>query len=267
MYVVLGVWQDFKRELPNETLIKGKILKDREKQEVGWIKGCFVVAVGLWLALWGALAQTPGSSGGSKKPTYPFLKDPASLAAIACGEPPLQTILLRQGYKVDTVQDEVDVQRFLKAGRGPVVFKPIAAYGLYKICSAGWYPVKPPSPANGEPPPPQKHLLWRIDAPYNKQDFPPVMEGSRIQFNPGKQVFGLWVSTAGFPNETVCTEDALQVYVPRFKPDDRHKAHVIPAKDRKGHPIPNTYLIGWEYSTNNDDQDVVTLVSNVKPAP
>lgn len=228
----------------------------------------YVQAIGLFGMLFGlgvAVAQD-GTNQMTKKPSYPPLKDPASLAAIACGEPPLQTILWRQGYRVNTVQDEIEAQRFVKAGRGPVIFKPIAAYGLYKICSAGWYPVKPASTASDNlPPPPEKHLLWRIDAPYNKQDFPPVMPGSSLQFDPGRQRFGLWVSTAGFPNETICTEDALQVYDPRFQPDDRHKAHVIPARDASGKLIPNTYLIGWEYSTNNDDQDVVTLVSNVKP--
>jgi hypothetical protein len=228
----------------------------------------YVQAIGLFGVLFGlgvAVAQD-GTNQMTKKPSYPPLKDPASLAAIACGEPPLQTILWRQGYKVNTVQDEIEAQRFVKAGRGLVIFKPIAAYGLYKICSAGWYTVKPASTASDNlPPPPEKHLLWRIDAPYNKQDFPPVMPGSSLQFDPGRQRFGLWVSTAGFPNETICTEDALQVYDARFQPDDRHKAHVIPARDASGKLIPNTYLIGWEYSTNNDDQDVVTLVSNVKP--
>jgi hypothetical protein len=29
---------------------------------------------------------------------------------------------------------------------------------------------------------------------------------------------------------------------------------------------PNAYVIGWEYSTNDDNQDMVTLLTNAKPA-
>ncbi len=194
------------------------------------------------------------------------LNDPASLAAIAAGEPPLQVILARQGYTIDTVKDEIRAQRFVKAGKGPVTHRPIAAYGLRAVCSSGWYPAPAAATESPDTPPPQKRLLWQVDAPYNKQAFPPTMKGGVTKFDPGDMPFGLWVSTAGFKDETVCTEDALQVFVPRFKPDDRHKAHVFPAK-RHGKVIPNTYIIGWEYSTNNDDQDMVTLVRNVKPTP
>ena len=197
---------------------------------------------------------------------YPPLKDPASLAAIACGEPPLQLILTREGYTANTITDEVDAERFVKAGNGPVRFKPIAAYGLYKICSGGWYSA--PIAAKEEkplPPRPDRILLWRVDSQYNKQEYPPVMKSSLTHFNPGNKPFGVWVSSAGFQDENVYSEDALQVYIPRFKLDDRHKAHIFAAKNNKGKTIPNTYLIGWEYSTNNDDQDMVTMISNVKP--
>ena len=107
-------------------------------------------------------------------------------------------------------------------------------------------------------------MLWQVDAPNNKRDRPPLKPGGRTAFDPGAAPFGLWVATAGFPGETVCTEDALQRFVPRFKPDDRHKAHVYPVK-RGGKIVPHAYVIGWEYSTNNDDQDIVTLVTNVTP--
>lgn len=193
------------------------------------------------------------------------LTDPISRAAVAAGEPPLQTILERQGYTLDVAKDEIPAQRFVKAGREPVVFMPLAAYGLLKICSGGWYVVGPKDPG-AKPEPPAKTRLWRVDAPHNKQPFPPMMLESHMLFDPGARPFGLWVATEGFPGETVCTEDALQVFVPRFKPDDRHKARVYPVI-KNGKRFPHTYLIGWEYSTNNDFQDMVTLISNVKPAP
>jgi hypothetical protein len=39
---------------------------------------------------------------------------------------------------------------------------------------------------------------------------------------------------------------------------------IYPNRDKAtGRLIPNSYLIGWEYSTNDDFQDVVCQVDNV----
>ncbi len=39
---------------------------------------------------------------------------------------------------------------------------------------------------------------------------------------------------------------------------------IYPNRDKStGKAIPHSYLIGWEYSTNDDFQDVVTRVDNV----
>lgn len=183
--------------------------------------------------------------------------DPRS-AAIAAGEPPLADILSRQGYTIDTDHDEIPAPLFVKAGPGPVTHAPIAAYGVPKPCHSGWY-----RPSTGTP---TRHALWTIDAPHNKQAQPPLTSNSTTQFDPGDQPFGLWVSSEGFQNETVYTQDALQRFVTRFRENDRHKAHVYPVK-KDGKLVPNEYVIGWEYSTNNDNQDVVTLLTNARPAP
>jgi hypothetical protein len=49
-----------------------------------------------------------------------------------------------------------------------------------------------------------------------------------------------------------------------------YKVMMYPVKDRtSGAVVPNAYWIGWEYSTNDDFQDVVTKIENVRlfPAP
>ncbi len=194
-------------------------------------------------------------------PHYPVPHDAMAKAAIACGEPPLQIILARQGYTIDELHGEVSAQRFVKAGPGPVITKPIAAYGLPDICSGGWYPAALSATLQSKYP--QKHMLWQV-APYNnKQPYPPRMKGSRISFQPGSRPFGVWVSSEGFKNETVFSENVLQHFVARFG-SDRHKAHVYVAV-KNGRVVPNTYLIGWEYSTNDDNQDMVTMIQNVRP--
>jgi len=43
-----------------------------------------------------------------------------------------------------------------------------------------------------------------------------------------------------------------------------YKAMIYPNRDKTaGRLIPNSYLIGWEYSTNDDFQDIVCQVDNV----
>ncbi len=44
-----------------------------------------------------------------------------------------------------------------------------------------------------------------------------------------------------------------------------YKAMIYPNRHKTtGRLIPNSYLIGWEYSTNDDFQDVVCQVDNVE---
>ncbi len=43
-----------------------------------------------------------------------------------------------------------------------------------------------------------------------------------------------------------------------------YKAMIYPYRDKiSGRLIPNSYVIGWEYSNNDDFQDIVCQVDNV----
>jgi hypothetical protein len=46
-----------------------------------------------------------------------------------------------------------------------------------------------------------------------------------------------------------------------------HRYRIWPLKDRAGNAIANSYLIALEEATNDDYQDMVFTISNVKPAP
>jgi hypothetical protein len=46
-----------------------------------------------------------------------------------------------------------------------------------------------------------------------------------------------------------------------------HRYRVWPLKDRAGNPVANSYLIALEEATNDDFQDMIFTISNVKPAP
>ena len=104
---------------------------------------------------------------------------------------------------------------------------------------------------------------------------PPLDADARSEFDPGDEPFGLWVSNDGLADGGVYSEPSLVQRLNKRLAKQPYKAMIYPNRDKAtGKLIPNSYLIGWEYSTNDDFQDVVCQLDNViliepaaKPAP
>lgn len=96
----------------------------------------------------------------------------------------------------------------------------------------------------------------------------PADPQSRYLFDPGTKPFGLYVQSANFnpefaPNgETVFTQDYLNNRITRFG-KDIHKAHIFPYKTTKDFRK-DWFVVCWEFSTNNDFQDIITVVRGVQ---
>ncbi len=154
---------------------------------------------------------------------------------------------------------------FRKAGQGPVTYTPVIALGLETRNRGGWYQPAPTGQA------PKKTSLWTYTFKNTTEDLktgknlPPTLEaGATLQFDPGDQPFGLWVSNDGLDDGGVFTEPAVVAGINQRLASQPYKAMIYPNRDKAtGKPIPNSYLIGWEYSTNDDFQDVVCQVDNV----
>ncbi len=153
---------------------------------------------------------------------------------------------------------------FRKAGPGPVTYTPVIALGLTTRNHGGWYL---PSADGGEP---RKSALWAYTFKNTADDLktgknlpPPLEEGSQTRFDPGDRPFGLWVSNENFTDGGVFTEPALVARINKRLARQPYKAMIYPHRDKaSGRLIPNSYLIGWEYSDNDDFQDVVCQVDN-----
>ena len=61
--------------------------------------------------------------------------------------------------------------------------------------------------------------------------------------------------------------DLAEAGVNHFLTTPVHRYRVWPLKDRGGNPVANSYLIALEEATNDDFQDMIFTLSNVKPAP
>jgi hypothetical protein len=155
---------------------------------------------------------------------------------------------------------------FRKAAAGPVKYTPMIALGLETTNRGGWYrPGKEFGRAD-------KKELWAYTFKNTASDLenglnmpPPLAEGSAVAFDPGDQAFGLWLTNDALKDGGVFTEPAEVKAVNRRLAAQPYKAMIYPFRDTAtGKVVPNTYLIGWEYSTNDDFQDVVCKVENVE---
>lgn len=87
-------------------------------------------------------------------------------------------------------------------------------------------------------------------------------------FDPGTKPFGLYVQSANFNKEfdlngeTVYTQDGLNKRITRFG-KDVHKARIYPYKT-KDDRIGDWYVVCWEFSTNNDFQDLILVIRGVE---
>ena len=155
---------------------------------------------------------------------------------------------------------------FRKAGAGLARFRPMIALGLTTRNRGGWYPALPEGKGL-----PMKAKLWSYlykntteDVRTGKNLPPPLDPGSSTEFDPGDSSFGLWVSNDGLPDGGVFSEPALVGRLNKRLAKQPYKAMIYPNRDKQtGKIVPNSYLIGWEYSTNDDFQDVVCQVDNV----
>lgn len=155
---------------------------------------------------------------------------------------------------------------FVKAGEGPVVYRPLIALGLETPTRGGYYSPNP-DPTHAQ------IQIWSYQFKNTAKDFetrrnlpPPLLEGSKVEFDPGDKPFGVWVSNAQFADEPgVYSEPrAVEAANPRLAKQP-YKVMIYPYRDKTtGKLIPNAYLLGWEYSTNDDFQDVVCVIENVE---
>jgi hypothetical protein len=146
-----------------------------------------------------------------------------------------------------------------------VRFTPVIALGLETRNRGGWYPSLSPRQD-----PPRKIELWSYVYKNTAEDLstgknlpPPLAEGSSTEFDPGRAAFGFWIANDGLSDGGVYSEPGLVAKLNARLAKQPYKAMIYPYRDKaSGKLVPHSYLIGWEYSTNDDFQDVVCRVDN-----
>lgn len=208
-----------------------------------------------------------------------------TLAVAAAGQSPVQpkvapgpnepdwVVVLRDRYGLSMFGDLLNPARenlgevrglFRRAGDGPVTYTPVIALGLETRNRGGWY-------RSGKDGPATKAETWTYTFKNTTNDLatgdnlpPPLEAGSKLNFDPGDAPFGLWVSNEGLDDGGVFSEPTVVGRVNKRLASQPYKAMIYPNRDKTtGKMIPNSFIIGWEYSTNDDFQDIVCQVDNV----
>jgi glucose/arabinose dehydrogenase len=188
-------------------------------------------------------------------------------------EPPLRSILdtyeiptnvgfttLTTPYTASPIGEEVILPLLGKAGSGPVTIELLATFGpdATPDYALGFY--RPGST-------PTLTQLFTADSSSVAPDDPaqtlnPIVASGSTTFDPGYSAFGLFASFSSFnPTRFVYTQDALNTWDGGIR-----KVRFWPYKSPTGTVERNAFVVGIEEATNNDLQDVVFIIRNVRAA-
>jgi hypothetical protein len=192
-------------------------------------------------------------------------------------EPSLQRVLDTFGLQInvgDATPDEYQLgtpvagndevtgmQQLVKAGAGPVSIRPLAVFGTDNgpAVRVGYY-----TPGN----PNSAKQLWYVPRE-DAQSVNPKVYGQTL-IDPGSAPFSLFAEFPGFINTNgdrryVYSEDGLNsIWEP--KNSELHKIRFYPLIDQLGNRAADTYVVAVEeYTAEYDVQDVVFVITNVKP--
>lgn len=169
---------------------------------------------------------------------------------------------------VEAGTDEIAAGLFQKASPGEVTVRVVARFSPKGPMPFGWYPRGAPQTRN--------EVATMASAPDSQSSdkarmlAPPVTGAP--SFDPGDQVFGIWVYTdqrsqrfdvggSAANGDYNYSEDAPN------SPANVHRTKVYALKGADNAPIENSYLLAIEEAANGDYQDYVLVLGNVTLAP
>ena len=156
-----------------------------------------------------------------------------------------------------TPNDELTVQRLLKAGAGDVSIQLLSIFDNLKSPSLDFGYYNPGSPT-------EKTQLFS-DPQADAQSVDPAPVGN-TSFDPGSSMFGIYAIFPAFTNRSSYSEDDLNTWDATVA--DRRKVRFYPLKNPDGSVVPNAYVFAFEeYDKAYDQNDVVGIIRNVKAAP
>ena len=156
-----------------------------------------------------------------------------------------------------TPNDEVALQRLVKAGQGPVTIEVLANFANSVSPSSrfGWYTPGDVGFLN---------RLYNV-AQADAQSVNVTPQGVTT-FDPGSAAFGVYGQFPAFSDRVVYSEDTLNAW--ETNAARKKKVRFYQLKNSDGTIVPNAYVFTFEeWNVNYDQNDMVGIIRNVKAAP
>jgi len=153
--------------------------------------------------------------------------------------------------------DEIAMPRLVKAGDGNVSVELLGVFANAKTPAIRFGYYDPGTPT-------VKTETFIVPSANDSQTVAPTTEGN-TSFDPGEGSFGIYGTFPAFTNREVYSEDALNTW--ESTTANRRKVRFYPLKDVGGNTVPNAYVFAFEeYTLSYDQNDIVGIIRNVKPA-
>ncbi|KKL26235.1 hypothetical protein LCGC14_2397320, partial [marine sediment metagenome] len=195
-------------------------------------------------------------TGGDNEPSLQWVLDTQlGQGAIAIGDsnPATNKIDLSNGQTYNNLLgDELDIQRFERAGSGEVTLEVLSAFGPEDndpVTAFGWYTSGDATSVN--------EIFTVGNSSGNGQTLNPTINGATT-FDPGIASFGFYSRWPYFDNRILFSEDALNIFSGAIPHHVR--VYKLPREE-------NAYIIATEeHISGFDYQDIVVIARNIKPA-
>lgn len=196
-------------------------------------------------------------TGGSNEPSLQRILDLYQLPINVGDNDPSTTDHYTSSTGPSTPNDEVVVQRLVKAGSGDVRIELLAimANSVSPSVKFGWYEAGLTHKKT------QLFTVPQADA----QTVHPSPAGT-LSFDPGNSPFGIYGAFPAFSGREVYSEDVLNQW--ESNSSLRRKVRFYPLKNPDGSVVPNAYVFAFEeYTVSFDTNDIVGIIRNVNIAP
>jgi hypothetical protein len=200
-------------------------------------------------------------TGGANEPSLQKVLDVWGIPTVVGDADPSTADLYSTAQPIQTPNDEIAATRLVKAGAGPVTMQMLGVFGVSSSPALrfGWYDAGSPT---------GRQQLFTV-ANTEAQGVAPPVNGT-LSFDPGAKGFGFYSIWPGFSNREVFSEDLLNTQ--ELTPANQHKVRYYRLKDGAGNVVPDALIMAHEEfvnaspNGNYDNQDVVAIVRNVRPA-
>lgn len=199
-------------------------------------------------------------TGGANEPSLQRLLDLWGIPTNVGDADPATGDLYSNAVPIRTPNDEIPATRLVKAGAGSVTLQMLGVFGVSSSPALrfGWYDAGSPTGRT------QLFTVPNTEA----QGVATPVNGS-LAFDPGAKSFGFYSIWPGFSGREIFSEDVLNTS--ELTPANQHKVRYYRLRDGSGNIVPDALIMAHEEFVNApdgnyDNQDIVAIVRNVRPA-